>query len=121
LQKFAGGGGDHMIRAAMNGRVGGDPVARTDTGKNMTTASLAVNAGRAGGRNEEWFSLVSFGVITTELLRHQKGNLASLSGQLFRRSFRSRDGQGRTDWSSTIDLVVSARTVRKAAPQSLTS
>jgi single-strand DNA-binding protein len=79
----------------------------------MTTASLAINAARAGeDATTEWFSIIAFGRAGDELARHQKGDLVSVAGQMCRTSFIARDGEQRTGWSLTVESILSARTVR---------
>jgi single-strand DNA-binding protein len=79
----------------------------------MATASLAVNVARNGEDEDiEWVSLVAFGTLVQALLRHQKADLASVSGQFFRRRFVTGNGQEKIGWSLTLDSIVSARTVR---------
>src|SRR5215471_16506879 len=103
-----------MIRASIYGRVGNDPTTRTTrNGKMMVTASIAVDVARPGEEAPtEWLSVAAFGRAGDELARHQKGDLISVRGGLYRSSFVGRDGQERTSWSLTADAVISARTVR---------
>jgi single-strand DNA-binding protein len=103
-----------MIRAAIYGRIGGDPVARTTrNGKAMVTVSLAVDVARPGeDRDIEWFSVAAFGATAETLARHQKGDVAAVSGSLSRSRFTGRDGQERASWSITAESIASARTVR---------
>jgi len=104
-----------MIRASIYGRLGADAVARnTRAGKAMATATMAVNVARPGSDSEdtEWVSLVAFGATGDTLLRHQKGDLVAVMGQLTRSRFTGRDGQERSGWSLTAESIVSARTTR---------
>jgi single-stranded DNA-binding protein len=113
-----------VIRAAVYGRFGGDPIERTThTGNPMVTASLAVNVARGIDTEDiEWVSIVAFGALIETLLRHQKGDCAAITGQLCRRRFATRDGQEKVGWSLTADSIVSARTVRPGGrPKSATS
>jgi len=103
-----------MIHASVYGRLGGDPVERkTRNGNAMTTASIAVSAGRLDAPEETvWVDLVAFGRATTALARHRKGDLLAAMGPLHRTRFTGRDGQAREGWSLTVEALVSARTVR---------
>ena len=103
-----------MIRAALYGRLGAEPVERqTKTGKAMVTASLAVSAGRPDADEETvWISLAAFGRAAETVARHVKGDLVAAMGPLYRTRFTGRDGQDRQGWSLTVESVVSARTVR---------
>jgi single-strand DNA-binding protein len=102
-----------MIRAAINGRLGNDPVTRdTSTGKAMVTASVAVNVAKP---NEdavtEWISIAAFGSVSEMLARHAKGDVVMAMGTLTRSTFTGRDGQERTAWSLLTESLLSARTV----------
>lgn len=103
-----------MIRAALYGRLGAAPIARqTKNNKMMATASLAVNASRSDADEiTEWFSLVAFGRSGEALMRHAKGDLLAVSGELHKTRFIGRDGQAREAWSLTVADIVSARIVR---------
>lgn len=103
-----------MIRAALYGRLGADPVEHeTKPGKSMITASLAVSAGRPDADEETvWFSLAAFGRAAETLARHVKGDLIAAMGPLHRTRFTGRDGQERQGWSLTAESIVSAQTVR---------
>ena len=99
-----------MIRAAIHGRLGADPIERqTRTGNSMTTASIAVDAGRGDETATEWFNVVAFGKAAELLAQHMKGDLLDLHGQLYRNSFTGKDGVERTNWSTTVESIISAR------------
>lgn len=106
-----------MIRAALYGRLGRDPVEReTRNGKRMVTGSLAVNAARFGeDERTEWYSLAAFGNLADALLRHRQGDLLAAMGTLQKTRFTGHDGVERDGWSLTVESIVSARTVRPAA------
>jgi single-strand DNA-binding protein len=108
-----------VIRAALYGCLGADPMARqTRNGNAMTTVSIAVDVGRGDGSEKtEWFSVVAFGKMADELRRHHKGDLVGLMGQLTRSRFTGRDGQERAEWSLSAESIVSARTVRPGGPR----
>ena len=103
-----------MIRAALYGRLGADPVEReTRNGKAMVTASLAVSAGRPDADEEtQWFNLIAFGRAAKDLARHTKGDLVACMGGLTKNRYTAHTGQEREGWSLTVDAIVSARTVR---------
>jgi single-strand DNA-binding protein len=107
--------GSRMIRAAIFGRLGGDPVERTTkTGKSMVTASVAVAVGRPGEDISAWISLVGFGAAAAALSAHQKGDVLSATGVLTKSTFTSRDGVERTTWSLLVEQAISARTAGPA-------
>ena len=103
-----------MIRAALYGRFGTDPVERTTrNGKEMVTVSLAVSAGRPDADEEtQWFNLIAFGRTTKDLTRHAKGDLVGCMGTITKNRYTARDGQERESWSLNVDAIVSARTAR---------
>lgn len=103
-----------MIRASIYGRLGADPIERqTRNGKAMATANLAVNAGRPDQDDiTEWFNLISFGKVAETLMRHFKGDLISVMGELSKSRFTGQDGQERENWSLKVDSILSAQTVR---------
>ena len=104
-----------MIRAAVHGRLGADPVGRatTRTGNDMWTASLAVDVARDGADEAtEWIGVVGFGKIGAELARLRKGDPVAAMGRLYRGHFRGRDGVERDSWSLTLDSIVAACTGR---------
>src|ERR1700730_13164009 len=108
-----------MIHAAMDARLGSDPVQReTKSGKPMVTASLAVDVARAGDEPAlEWVSIVAFGALGGALARHVKGDVISVMGTLTRSSFTGRDGEQRSSWSLLAESVLSTRTVRNERPR----
>lgn len=103
-----------MIRAAIYGRLGGDPVERTTSGgKVMVTATVAVNAARFGADEiTEWFGLAAFGKSAETLLRHRQGDLLAVMGVMSLRIYTDRNNVERQSWSLNCDSIVSARTVR---------
>ena len=102
-----------MIQASMYGRLGADPVEReTKNGSEMATVSLAVNAGRGDDEETVWFSVATFGKQAETLLRHTKGDLIAVMGDLHKTHFKGRDGTDRESWSLMAQSLVSARTVR---------
>ncbi len=103
-----------MIKAAVYGRLGADLVERkTRNGNDMATASLAVNVARYDEDEDTlWVSVAVFGTSADVLLRHVKGDLVAVMGQLTRRRYADRNGEEKEGWSLTVDAIVSARTVR---------
>jgi single-stranded DNA-binding protein len=79
----------------------------------MAIASVAVSVSRSNDVEDvEWISLVAFGNLAQVLLKHDKGDTASFSGQMTRRRYETRDGKEKVGWSLTVDSIVSARAVR---------
>jgi single-strand DNA-binding protein len=103
-----------MIRAAVNGRLGADPVSRTiRNGNLMITTAIAVDVNRSGDEPAtEWIHLIGFGAVGELLARHRKADVVAVMGAMTRSTFTGRDGNKRTTWSLTVESVVSARTVR---------
>ncbi len=103
-----------MIKAAVYGRLGADPVERkTHNGKDTATASLAVNVARHDEDEDTlWVSVAAFGKSADVLLRHVKGDVVAVMGQLTSRRYADRNGEEKEGWSLTVDAIVSARTVR---------
>lgn len=94
------------------GRLGADPRAvETRSGKAMTVATLAVDAGDADAP-PLWLGVVAFGKLADELTRHHKGDLLSVSGRLQVRHWTDTAGTAREQWQVVADALVSARTVR---------
>lgn len=108
-----------MIKAAVYGRLGADPVERkTRNGKDMATASLAVNVARYDEDEDTlWVSVAAFGKSADVLLRHVKGDLVAVMGQLTRRRYADRNGEEKEGWSLTVDAIVSARPLRAPCAQ----
>jgi single-strand DNA-binding protein len=105
-----------MIRAAISGRLGRDVEQRTTkTGKQMTTASIAVDVGRPGEDQAiEWFNVIAFGGVAEILGVHIKGDLVDAMGQLQRSTFTDRRGAERANWTLIAEQVLSARIVKAA-------
>lgn len=102
-----------MTTIQMYGRLGRDPERRTTMGgKEMVTASMVVALGR-DAEMPEWFSLVAFGGNGEDLATHSKGDMLSVSGRLTKSAWMGKDGEGRSGLSVLIDLISSARTVKR--------
>jgi single-strand DNA-binding protein len=100
-----------MIRAAIHGRIGSDPVQReTRNGKSMVTASVAVNVAKPTEEAAtEWVSLVAFGAVGESLARHAKGDVITAMGPLTKSTFAGREGAARWRWRSQPARSMSAR------------
>jgi len=103
-----------MVRAALYGRLGADPVQRqARAGKFMPTCSVAVDVSHGDGPHEtKSISVIAFGKAAADIARHVKGDLVAAIGQLTRSRFTGRDGVERAGWSLAVEAIVSARTVR---------
>jgi single-stranded DNA-binding protein len=81
----------------------------------MAVVTLAVDI---PNRNEEtpeplWMSLLCFGKLAGELMRHFKGDLVSVSGNVQRNSYINKTTGERVSQLQIIaDSIISARTVR---------
>ena len=91
-----------MIRAAVNGRLGADPVNRATTrgGDPMWTASLAVAVARDGAEEAmEWIGLVAFGRPGVEFAQLRKAirlpRWAAYTGAIFAAATASSVHRGR--------------------------
>ena len=82
----------------------------------MVTASMVVDLGR-DAEAPEWFSLIAFGTAAEVLAKHGKGDMAAISGQLTKSSWKARDGAERSGFSVLVDSIASARTVRPGKPK----
>lgn len=102
------------------GRVGTEPREHeTRTGNVMATCSIAVDLeDRTRGADEGaefswWVSVIAFGRVAEDLIRHSKGDPVSMSGRLQHSTYQGRDGEERESWQVLADSLVSARTVRR--------
>jgi single-strand DNA-binding protein len=100
-----------MIRAAIHGRLGADPVPReTRTGKPMTTVSVAVDVSKPGDDPvTEWIGVVAFGLTGEALAQHARGDLIEVMGPLTRSTFQGRDGEEQSRWNLLAESLLSAR------------
>jgi single-strand DNA-binding protein len=106
-----------MTTIQLYGRFGKAPEERsTKTGKPMVTASMVTDLGR-DAEAPEWFSLVAFGTIGEVLAKHNKGDMAAISGRLTKSVWTSKDGTQRSSFSVLVDSLMSARTVRPGKPK----
>jgi single-stranded DNA-binding protein len=105
-----------MIKAAISGRLGSDPVQRTTkSGTAMVTAAIVVTLNRPGEPAiSEWFKLVAFGQAAELLVERVKGDTVIVSGVVTKSAYTARDGTEKQQWSGNIDGVVLS--IRAAAP-----
>jgi single stranded DNA-binding protein len=102
-----------MMQIACHARFGQDPrEIQTSTGKPMAVASVAVSlTDRQGEESTEWLGVVAFGKQAELLLRHKKGDLASIAGRVQRNKYTA-NGEQRSELQVIVDSIVSARTAR---------
>lgn len=101
---------------AVHGRLVAEPTSRTTKNDNlMATARLAVSLpchGSEDGYLTMWLGVVAFGKQADFLMRHDKGELVSVSGTLQMNQWTGQDGALQTGYQVVADSVISARTVR---------
>lgn len=103
-----------MIVSSVYGRIGRDPkTTQTKTGKQMVTASVAVDVGKDPAESETlWVNLLAFERNAELLAKHQTGDMVGVSGKLTRNHYEGKDGVKRESWSMIVDSLHSSRTVR---------
>ena len=106
-----------MMQISAYGRLGKDPKAiETQSGKAMTTASLAVRLDlRADGETldgTQWLQLVAFGKQAEALARHRQGDLISVYGHCQLSRYETREGETRESLAVIVDALLSARSTR---------
>ena len=99
------------------GRLGKDPKAiATQSGKAMTTASLAVRLDcREAGETFEgtqWLNLLAFGKVAEQLERHKAGDLLNVFGRCQLSRYETREGETRESLAVIVDALLSARSTR---------
>lgn len=99
------------------GRLGKDPKAiATQSGKAMTTASLAVTLDcREAGETFEgtqWLNLLAFGKAAEQLERHKGGDLLNVFGRCQLSRYETKDGETRETLAVIVDALLSARSTR---------
>ena len=87
-----------MMQISAYGRLGKDPKAiATQSGKAMTTASLAVRLDcREDGETFEgtqWLNLLAFGKVAEQLERHKGGDLLNVFGRCQLSRYETREGE----------------------------
>jgi single-strand DNA-binding protein len=96
------------------GRLGSAPTERTTRkGSMMATASLAASVGGGTDAPETaWFGLVAFGSTAETLLKHGKGDLISVGGELQMNRWTDSTGVEHERLQVVVAQVASPRTVR---------
>ena len=101
---------------AVHGRLVADPMEHhTQSGVEMATGRLAVSVpcrDADDGHATLWLTVVAFGRQAGLLLKHQKGELISTSGQMQVTQWTDQDNARREGMQLLADTVISARTVR---------
>ena len=101
-----------MMQASVYGRVGQDPRAiRTQSGKSMAVASMAISIGDHDAQ-PLWIQALAFGHIADTLLRHEKGDLISVAGRVQRNDWTTTTGEKREQLQIVAESIVSSRSVR---------
>ncbi|EHK9947302.1 single-stranded DNA-binding protein [Escherichia coli] len=101
---------------AAYGRLVDDPqVKQTSKGTPMTLARMAVPlpcSQADDGTATLWLSVMAFGKQADFLAKHQKGDVASVSGVMQISQWTGQNGETRQGWQVIADSVISARSVR---------
>ncbi|EOO9854784.1 single-stranded DNA-binding protein [Escherichia coli] len=101
---------------AAYGRLVEDPqVKQTSKGTPMTLARMAVSlpcSQAQDGQATLWLSVMAFGKQADFLAKHQKGDVASVSGTMQVSQWTGQDGGTRQGYQVIADSVISARTAR---------
>ncbi|HCQ1290545.1 TPA: single-stranded DNA-binding protein [Escherichia coli] len=101
---------------AAYGRLVDDPqVKQTSKGTPMTLARMAVSlpcSQAQDGQATLWLSVIAFGKQADFLAKHQKGDVASVSGTMQVSQWTGQNGETRQGWQVITDSVISARTAR---------
>jgi single-strand DNA-binding protein len=108
-----------MLIASAYGRLAFDPASRTTkSGKPMTTARVAVEAGSNAETQETvWIDLLAFGTNAEALLALAKGEMVSAVGRLTKGRYTTKLGEEREQFTLLADSLVTARTARpKSTP-----
>ena len=88
---------------------------QTSKGTPMTLARMAVSlpcSQAQDGQATLWLSVIAFGKQADFLAKHQKGDVASVSGTMQVSQWTGQNGETRQGWQVIADSVISARTVR---------
>ncbi|EJJ2934973.1 single-stranded DNA-binding protein [Escherichia coli] len=101
---------------AAYGRLVDDPlVKQSSKGTPMTLARMAVSlpcSQAHDGQATLWLSVIAFGKQADFLAKHQKGDVASVSGTMQVSQWTGQNGETRQGWQVIADSVISARTAR---------
>lgn len=101
-----------MMQVAAYGRIGQEPRSiTTRSGKSMAVTSIAVNVDEADAP-PLWLGVVAFGQVADLLLKHDKGDLISVSGRCQRNTWTTPQGEKREQLQVVADAIVSSRSVR---------
>ncbi|HAW2563748.1 TPA: single-stranded DNA-binding protein [Escherichia coli] len=106
---------------AAYGRLVDDPqVKQTSKGTPMTLARMAVSLPCSQADEVTammWLSVLAFGRQADFLAKHQKGDVASVSGTMQVSQWTGQNGETRQGYQVIADSVISARTVRPGGRQ----
>ena len=102
------------MHASAYGRLGKDPKAiTTQSGKPMTSASIAVDLGTQRDPDAtHWLPLLAFGQQADTLQKHQQGDMVAVTGRLQRNTWTDKEGTQHADLQLIVDQITSSRTVR---------
>ncbi|EOL4492239.1 single-stranded DNA-binding protein, partial [Escherichia coli] len=81
----------------------------------MTLVRMAVSlpcSQAQDGQATLWLSVIAFGKQADFLAKHQKGDVASVSGTMQVSQWTGQNGETRQGWQVIADSVISARTAR---------
>ena len=100
------------FHAAAYGRLGQNPKSiPTQSGKTMASSSIAVSVGDLNS-SPFWLAVLAFGQVGDTLLRHEKGDLISVSGRIQRNIWTTQTGEQKEQLQIVADSIVSSRSVR---------
>ncbi|EGC4498969.1 single-stranded DNA-binding protein [Escherichia coli] len=101
---------------AAYGRLVDDPqVKQTSKDTPMTLARMAVSlpcSQAQDGQATLWLSVIAFGKQADFLAKHQKGDVASVSGTMQVSQWTGQNGETRQGYQVIADSVISARAAR---------
>lgn len=101
---------------AAHGRLVVDVQSKTiNNGNSMAYTRLAVSLPCRDAENGEltfWLAVTAFGKQADYLLKHQKGDLISVSGNMQASQWKGSNGVLQTGYQVVADSVISAKTVR---------
>ena len=102
-----------MISA--HGRLGQDPrPIETKSGTAMAVVSIAVNVpvGQGNDTATQWLGLVALGRLADQLLRHNRGDMVNVAGNVQVNRWTGKDGGEYEQLQVVVDSLLSARTTR---------
>lgn len=101
-----------MMLSSVYGRLGQEPRSiSTQSGNAMAVTSIAVGIGEHDD-SPLWMGIVAFGKQADDLLRHQKGDMVSVSGRVQRSSWTNQAGEKKEQLQIVADSIISSRAVR---------